>query len=34
VTVQLINSDGECWEASYSAPPTKNVNGIFKDKSD
>ena len=34
VTVQLINSDGECWEASYSMPPTKNANGIFKDKSD
>jgi glucose/arabinose dehydrogenase len=34
VVVQLINGDGECWEASYSAPPTRNENGVFKDKSD
>ncbi len=37
LTVQLINGDGVCWEAVYSAPPTKNQAGppgLFKDKAD
>jgi glucose/arabinose dehydrogenase len=34
VTVQLINADGECWEATYSAPASKNEDGLFRDKSD
>ncbi len=37
VTVQLLNSIGVCWEATYSAPATKNEAGPpgkFKDKSD
>jgi hypothetical protein len=34
ILVQLSNSDGECWEASYDDPPTKNENNTFKDKSD
>lgn len=33
VRVQLRNSKGICWEATYSAPGT-NVQGQFKDKSD
>ncbi len=37
ITVQLVNSDGECWEATYSAPAIKNTAGPlgqFKDKAD
>ena len=37
VTVQLVNSDGTCWEAVYSAPASKNTGGppgYFKDKAD
>jgi hypothetical protein len=37
VTVQLFNTDGECWEATYSAPAQKNVgppSPQFKDKAD
>jgi hypothetical protein len=34
VTVQLVNSDGACWEAIYSAPADKNEQGLFKDRSD
>ena len=35
ILVQLSNADGECWEASYSAPATKKNDGTtFKDKSD
>ena len=34
VTVQLFNSDGVCWEATFSAPAQKNVAGQFKDKAD
>lgn len=34
VTVQLLNADGECWEASYSAPASRNEDGLFRDKSD
>jgi glucose/arabinose dehydrogenase len=32
--VQLINSDDECWEASFSAPARKNADSVFKDTSD
>jgi hypothetical protein len=34
VTVQLVNSLGECWEATYSAPAQRNEDGRFQDKSD
>jgi hypothetical protein len=37
VTVQLLNSEGVCWEAVYSAPANKNTAGPppqFKDKAD
>ena len=34
VTVQLQNSDGGCWAATYSAPPTRNDPGQFKDRAD
>lgn len=35
ITVQLNNtSSGLCWEATYSAPATKNEAGQFKDKAD
>lgn len=38
VRVQLRNSDGLCWEASYAAPAQKNVAGPpagqFRDKAD
>ena len=37
VTVQLVNSNGVCWEAVYSEPAIKNVGGLaaqFKDKAD
>jgi hypothetical protein len=37
LTVQLRNTDGVCWEATYSAPATKNIAGPparFKDKAD
>jgi hypothetical protein len=37
VTVQLKNSSGMCWEATYSAPASKNTAGPpgeFKDKAD
>jgi hypothetical protein len=33
VTDQLasaINSDDECWEATYSAPATRNANNVFR----
>jgi hypothetical protein len=33
VTVQLQNTDGECWEAVYSTA-TKNDTGQFAAKSD
>jgi cysteine-rich repeat protein len=32
--VQLRNSSGTCWEATYSAPAIKNVAGSYKDKAD
>jgi len=34
VTVQLVNSDGVCWEADFSAPAKKNDLKQFNDKSD
>lgn len=34
VKVQLINADGVCWEADYSAPAKKNDSTQFNDKSD
>ena len=34
VTVQISNSLGNCWEAEYSAPATKNDGVQYKDKSD
>lgn len=37
VVVQLVNSNGVCWEATYSTPAIKNVGGPaaqFKDKAD
>jgi cysteine-rich repeat protein len=34
VRVQLQNSLGTCWEANFSAPASKNVPALYKDKSD
>jgi hypothetical protein len=34
VIVQLVNSDGTCWEADFSAPAKKNDLTQFNDKSD
>jgi hypothetical protein len=34
VRVQLVNSLGTCWEATYSAPAAKNDSTTFKDKAD
>ncbi len=34
VIAQLVNSDGACWEATYSAPAIKNQSDQFKDKGD
>lgn len=34
VLVQLVNDAGTCWEASFSAPASKNVHGQFRDRSD
>jgi hypothetical protein len=34
VTVQLVNSVGVCWDATYSAPAHRNQNGRFVDKAD
>jgi hypothetical protein len=34
VRVQLKNSEGTCWEATYTAPATRNDPGRFQDKSD
>ena len=34
VTVQIKNSAGKCWEATYGAPARKNASGQFLDKSD
>ncbi len=32
--IQLQSSDGPCWEAVYSAPPTKGATKIFSDRAD
>jgi hypothetical protein len=32
--VQLKNSNGVCWEATYSAPAIKNLSIVYKDKAD
>jgi hypothetical protein len=32
--VQLVNSVGACWEASFAVPALRNAPGTFKDKSD
>ncbi len=34
VTVQLVNSIGECWETRYSAPAVVNDGSQFNDKND
>ena len=34
VTVQLQSSNGNCWQAVYSTPFTKNDGVTFKDKAD
>jgi len=34
VIVQIKNSEGKCWEATYSAPARKNTAGQFYDKND
>ena len=34
VRVQLVNSVGSCWEASFLPPAFRNEPGSFKDKSD
>ena len=34
VTVQLQDSNGLCWEAIYSSPPTTQSSALFKDKAD
>lgn len=34
IRVQLVNSVGSCWEATYSAPALRNDGLQFKDKSD
>jgi hypothetical protein len=37
VTVQLKNASGACWEATYTAPPTRNTAGPpaeFRSKAD
>jgi hypothetical protein len=34
VTVQMTNSDGECWTAAYSAPARANDHDGFVDKGD
>jgi cysteine-rich repeat protein len=34
VVVQIQNSDGVCWETTFSGPPTKQTAEQFKDKAD
>lgn len=34
VRVQLVNTAGGCWEASFGFPAFRNTPGAFKDKSD
>jgi len=32
VTVQLVNSQGKCWTANFTAPALKNETQKFRDK--
>ncbi len=32
VTAQLVNTDGKCWTAEYSAPASRNDGGQFNDR--
>jgi hypothetical protein len=34
ITAQLVNSDGFCWGATFTAPAQRNRPDLFKDKSD
>lgn len=34
VTVQLVNANGNCWQAGFSAPSQRNQPGLFKARSD
>jgi hypothetical protein len=34
VVVQLVNANGSCWDAAFSAPAQRNEPGSFKDRSD
>jgi cysteine-rich repeat protein len=34
IVVQMHNSDGVCWEATFSGPPTKQTADQFKDRAD
>lgn len=34
VTVQLLSSGGTCWSSHFGSPATRNVPGLFNDKSD
>ncbi len=34
VTVQIKNSNGTCWEATYGPPPRFQSSTIFDDKAD
>ncbi len=34
LTVQIQQTDGLCWEAVYSGPPTLHTSTIFKAKAD
>jgi hypothetical protein len=34
VRVQLVNSNGVCWEGGYSQPAVRNDRKIFRDKVD
>jgi hypothetical protein len=34
VTVQLVNSIGFCWEATYGTPARRNQPGLFDDRAD
>ena len=34
VVVQIRNTEGVCWEATYSSPATKNDDTQYKDKND
>jgi hypothetical protein len=32
VTVQLVNTEGECWEAVFAAPAMRVTGRLFKDQ--